>query len=48
MPVFPVTILNTSILTRHPVLNASSVEEEAGRLICLILRGIGDAKTLFS
>jgi len=39
MPLFPV------IIPRHPALKASSVEEEAGRLFCLMLRGIWVAKT---
>lgn len=38
MPVFPVTI------PRHPALKASSAEEAAGRLICLMLRGMWVAK----
>lgn len=39
MPVFPV------IIPRHPAFKASSVEEEAGRLISLMLRGMWVAKT---
>lgn len=39
MPLFPV------IIPRHPALKASSVEEAAGRLICLMLKGMWVAKT---
>lgn len=39
MHLFPVTI------PRHPALKASPVEEEAGRLMCLMLRGMWVAES---